>query len=170
MTFDFEITKEDYINFNLHHLNDSPAQKMNYSILRYLIPILFSIPIFLISTIALNQPSILGISIAVAFVAVWIYVYPKRYKKVVAKQAEKLLEEADDTQILGKRTMEIEGDIIKVFNMSSADVTLKENIKDIKVYEDMILIYLSEVAAQIVPTRNLNKEEKTRLLSELKSN
>lgn len=168
MTFNFEITKEDYINFNLHHLQDSPQQKMSYNVLRYIIPILFAIPIFLILSFALNQPLVLGIIIGLIFIGLWIYIYPKRYNKVIKDQAKKALEQEDRSSILGQRTMEIEGDIIKVFNMSSAEVTLKENIKEIKVYDDMVLIYLGEAAAQIVPTRNLTSSEKDQFIRELK--
>jgi hypothetical protein len=44
MKIDFKITKDDYISFNLHHLENSKSQKSTFNILRYAVPIILSIP------------------------------------------------------------------------------------------------------------------------------
>ena len=50
MKIDFKITKDDYISFNLHHLENSKSQKSTFNILRYAVPIVFSIPIYFTGT------------------------------------------------------------------------------------------------------------------------
>ena len=63
--------------------------------------------------------------------------------------------------------MIIEENNIKVIGEFTSETISKESIKAIKVYDDMILIYLSAFTAQIIPTRYLNKESKAFLLKEL---
>lgn len=50
MEINFEVTKEDYIKFNLYHMENSPSQRKNFNLLKYGIPVLFSIPICFIGT------------------------------------------------------------------------------------------------------------------------
>lgn len=67
MKIDFKITKDDYISFNLHHLENSKSQKSTFNILRYAVPIILSIPIYFTGTGIFNQPSIYWIIVAIVF-------------------------------------------------------------------------------------------------------
>lgn len=165
--FNFEITEEDYIKFNVYHVENSPSQKRTYNLLRYAIPLIFSVPIYAIGTSIFKQPESYWMAIAILFVAGWIIIFPKQYKKIIRKQTEKLLQEGDNSSIFGKKTMKIDGKNVQVFDAFSSETISKENIKNIKIYEDMILLYLSAVTAQIIPTRGLKEEEKKALLKEL---
>ena len=91
MKIDFKITKDDYISFNLHHLENSKSQKSTFNILRYAAPIILSIPIYFTGTGIFNQPSIYWIIVAIVFLVIWILTYPKQYKKLVAKETDKLI-------------------------------------------------------------------------------
>ena len=55
MKIDFKITKDDYISFNLHHLENSKSQKSTFNILRYAVPIVLSIPIYFTGTGIFNH-------------------------------------------------------------------------------------------------------------------
>ena len=169
MKVNFEITKDDYINFNLHHLENSKSQRNTFNILRYAVPIMFSIPIYFIGTGIFNQPSIYWIIIAVVFSISWILTYPKKYKKLVAKETDKIISEGDNSSIFGSKSLEIiDGTIIVKGDFISETISL-ESIKDIKVYEDMILIYISGFVAHIIPRRYLDKEVEKELIKELKN-
>ncbi|MBO3444734.1 YcxB family protein [Clostridium sp. CCUG 7971] len=168
MKFDFEITEDDYIKFNLYHIENSPAHKKTFYLLRYLVPVIFSIPIYFISHNLFRQPSFYWIIISILFVIVWIVTYPKQYKNLLKKEIKKLLNEGDNSSIFGKKTLEIDLDNIKVFGEFSSETILKSSIKNVKVYEDMILIYISGFIAEIVPTRYLDKDLKNKILIELR--
>lgn len=170
MEFKFEVTEEDYIKFNLYHMENSPSQKKTFNLLRYLLPLLFSVPIYAIGTVLFKQPKIYWIVIAILFVLIWIITYPNQYKKLIKKQTKKLLQEGDNSSIFGEKTMMIDENNIKVLGKFTSETILKKSIKDIKVYNDMILIYLSGITAQIVPTRYLNDESKKSLIKELNTN
>lgn len=163
----FEITEDDYIKFNLYHIENSPSQKRTYNLLRYVIGLLFAIPIYAIGTGLFKQPSSYWIVIAILFALVWIIEYPKRYKKSIRKQTKKMLQEGDNSSIFGKKTMLIDENNIKVFGEFTSETISKKSIKTIKIYDDMILIYLSGFTAQIIPTRYLDDESKKYLLKEL---
>ena len=130
-------------------------------------PLLFSIPIYAIGTSLFKQPSGYWIVIAILFVVVWIITYPKQYKKLVKRQTQKILQEGDNSSIFGKKTMLIDENNMKVFSEFTSEAISKKSIKTIKVYDDMILVYLSGFTAQIIPTRYLNDESKKSLIKEL---
>lgn len=169
MEVNFEVTKEDYIKFNLYHVENSPSQKKTLNILRYGVPLLFSLPIYFIGTNVFKQPSIYWIIIAVLFSVVWIITYPKQYRALVKKQTEKLINEGDNSEIFGNKKMLIEDEGITIYNKSSSEKILKEAIKDVKVYEDMIVIYISSITAHTIPTRYLDKDLKNKLIEYLSS-
>ena len=56
---------------------------------------------------------------------------------------------------------------IKITSKHITEMISKESIKDIKIYDDMILIYLSSVKVSFIPTRYLNEETKEELLKRL---
>lgn len=169
MKINFEITKDDYINFNLHHLENSKSQKNTFNILRYILPIVFSVPLYFIGTGIFNQPSQFWIIVAIIFIVVWIFTYPKQHRNLIVKQTNKLLSEGDNSSIFGSKSLEIvDGDIIVKGDYTSETIAL-ESIKDIKVYDDMILIYISAFVAEIIPRRHLDEEAEKELIEALKN-
>lgn len=78
-----------------------------------------------------------------------------------------MLKEGDDSSLFGKKTMLIDENDIKVYSESTSETISKKSIKAVKVYDDMILIYLSGITAHIIPTRYLSDEYKNSLIKEL---
>lgn len=167
MEINFEITEEDYIEFNLYHIENSPSQKRTYNILRYILPIVFSIPIYAAGTALWKQPKIYWIIVSLLFIIIWSVTYPKQHKKLIKKETRKLIDEGDNSSIFGKKTMVIEEDNIKVIGEFITETISRKSIQNIKIYDDMIAIYLSAFTAQIIPVRYLDKESKENLLNEL---
>lgn len=130
-------------------------------------PLLFSVPIYVIGTSLFKQPRIYWIVIAVLFVVLWMITYPKQYKRLLKRQTKKLLQDGDNSSLFGKKTMIIDENNIKVISENSSETTSKESIKEVKVYKDMILVYLSGFTAHIIPTRYLDEETKKYLMDEL---
>ena len=85
MEVNFEVTKEDYIKFNLYHVQNSPSQKKNLNLLRYGMPVLLSLLIYFIGTNLFKQLSIYWAIIAILFSIVWIITYPNQYKSLIKK-------------------------------------------------------------------------------------
>lgn len=167
MEFKYEVTEEDYIKFNIYYAENSKSHKRTYNIMKYLIPFLCGIAIFFIGSNILNQPKIYWGIIAILFIIICVKRFPKTYEKLIRKSARDMLKADDNSHMLSKNTMIIEENEIKVISEYSTEITSKEGIKEIKVYEDMILIYLSGFTAHIIPTRYLTEDMKDELLKEL---
>jgi len=78
-----------------------------------------------------------------------------------------MLKDGDNSSIISQNTMIIEGNDIKVISEHSTEITSKEGIKEVKVNDDMIVIYLSGFTAHIIPTRYLTEKVKDELLEKL---
>lgn len=167
MKIEFEVMENDYINFNIYHLEKSKSRKNTFNLLRFFIPIIFSIPIYFIGTGVFKQPSLYWFIISIIFIAGWILTYPKQYKKLVSKEIKKILREGDNSSILGKKSLNIEDGIITVKGEFSLETISSENIQDIRIYDDIILVYVGGFVAHIIPRRYLDEDNEKNLLESL---
>ena len=78
-----------------------------------------------------------------------------------------MLEEGDNSSLFGQKTILFNEDTIEIIGENTSEKIAKSSIKNIKEYEDMILLYVSGISAQIIPTRYLNEESKKFLLNEI---
>lgn len=167
MELKYEVTQEDYISFNIHHAENSKSHKKTYNIMKYLVSTLSGVAIFFIGSNLYKQPKIYWGIIAILFIFLWIKGFPKTYEKLIRKSVKDMLKDGENSSIICKNTMVIGEDNIEVISETSTEITLKKGIKEVKVYDDMILIYLSGFSAHIVPTRYLTEESKVELLEKL---
>lgn len=163
MTINYELREEDYIKFNLYHVEESPSQIKMYWVLRVLAPLLGAVAMYAIGTSLFNQPSIFWSIIAIGFFVGWIIYYPKEHKKIIANQTKKLLSEGDNSSLFGKQTMTIEDNVITVTSENGNQELKLDTIKIIKQSEDLIMLYNSSVSAIIIPTRDLTSDEMLQL-------
>ena len=164
MEIKYNLKEEDYINFNLHHIENSPSQRRISNILRFVVPPLGGVIIYYIGTRQFKQPGIYWVVTAISFVVLWIVFYPSRHEKSIRKQVRKMLSEGDNSSFFGEKTLILNEDSIEVLDGSTSEKFLRNNVKDIKVYDDIIVIYLSSINAHIIPTRYLDDETKQFLI------
>lgn len=156
---EYEITEEDHVNFNVYHTLNSPLHKKQFRISKFILPAILLPVIYFTGTLLFKQPSWFWIVTVLGFYIYWIYSYPKSYKKTIRKQSLKLINEGDNSSIYGKKKIEITDDQL-IF--VEADMTIsipKARVKEIKENDDMILLYLSAVSAQIIPKRYLSDKD-----------
>ena len=140
MELKYEVTEEDYIKFNIHHAENSKAHKKTYNMLKYFIPMLCGIGIYFTGPSLFKQPKLYWGIVAILFILIWVVGFPEKYKKLVRKSMEAMLRDGDNSSIICKSTMIIGENDIKVINEYSAEITSREGIKEVRVYDDMILI------------------------------
>src|SRR5699024_2547984 len=121
-----------------------------------------------IGTRLFHQPSLYWIIIAILFAVGWMAFYPKLFQRTIRKQLLKAIQEGDNSTIYGKKTMKVEGDQVTIIGKETTETFSKQAIKDIKAYDDLILLYMSAVSAQIIPVRDLTTAEIKFVLNELK--
>ncbi|MFO8068413.1 MAG: YcxB family protein [Alkalibacterium sp.] len=159
MTIDYELSEEDFIQFKLHLIEESPSQKKMFWVLRILLPLLFAVVIYSVGTALFNQLFIYWSIIAIGFFIVWVIYYPTQHKKILLKQTRKLVSEKDNSSLFGKKTLTINDDVITVTGENEQVQINRENIKTIKDYKEMIVLYNSSVSAIIIPKKNLTSDE-----------
>jgi hypothetical protein len=135
--------------------------------MKYLLPILCGVVIFFAGSSLYKQPKLYWGIIAILFILIWIKGFPKIYERLIRKSAGDMLKDGDNSSIISQNTMIIEGNDIKVISEHSTEITSKEGIKEVKVNDDMIVIYLSGFTAHIIPTRYLTEKVKDELLEKL---
>lgn len=158
MEIRYAMTEEDYINFNIHHINNSSSQKKMIFMIRYIIPLLAGIFIYYIGAVVQKQSKIYWMIIASLYLILWAIYYPKQHRKNIVRQIKKMLKEGDNTSLFMEKTLKIEDDTIEVVDECSSEKTLKSNISHVKIYDDMIVIYLNSLSAHVIPKRYLNRE------------
>lgn len=159
MTIAYEIAEEDYIEFNLYHIQNSPSQKKLYNMMRFLLPVPFVPVVYFTGTLVLHQPSILWMIVAILYYAWWLYFYPKQHKKTIKKQTIKLLDEGDNTSFFAKKSLDIVDDNLIFMEENATSTLSKDKIKSIKEYDDMFVLYLSAVSAHIIPKQYLSDQD-----------
>lgn len=159
MTIEYEIIEEDYINFNLYHMQNSSSQKKLFNTLRFIVP-MFIVPVaYLIGTRLFEQPGLYWGVVAIGIYIFWIYIYPKTYKKAIKKQLLKLLHEGDNSSFFGKKKIDIVDDQLILKEGDVTSTLPKDRVKEIREYDDMIVLYLSAVSAHIIPKRYLSDKD-----------
>lgn len=167
MEIKYEITEEDYINLNLYHAKSLGHYKKGLNVLKVLLVIICVLLILALSLRALDFKLLIAFIVVTTANLLFIIRFDKIYEKLIRKTIKANLKAKDNSSLFGKRTMLISDNEIKITSKHITEMISKESIKDIKIYDDMILIYLSSVKVSFIPTRYLNEETKEELLKRL---
>lgn len=164
MEIHYTISEEDYIQFNLYHMEESPSIRKQFQMLRLYLPVISAMVIFFVGTLVLNQPAIYWGIVGLLYAAGWLIFYPRLHKISVKNNVLKLAREGDNSSIFGDKTLVIEGDKITIFGQDTIEVITKAAIKEIHQKNDLLILYNSSVSAHIIPTRYLTEHELATLL------
>jgi len=163
MKLEYEITKQDYIDFNIYHMNHSIAMKHSLFIQRFLIPIMFLIlPMFLVKVTDIPLSYWFGVFIISSIL--WIIYYPKFFEKCIERNISKMLDEGKTTGVVGNHTFSYtEEGVVDKTEFSETRYNLIEKVVESK---EHIFIYVSAVMAYIIPIRIFDSvDEKVNFLS-----
>lgn len=161
MKINYELTEEDYLNFNLFHAKNSKATRKALNAQRFLSPLIFLTMAFIFSGVG-NIPLLYPVIIFSLISILWIVFYPKYFYSHILRHTKKMLEEGKNDGLFGKGTMILsdEGIVDSTFNGET-----KVNwagIKKIEEDNDYFFIYNSAVAAYILPKGMLTNVEEVR--------
>lgn len=156
MEITYELTEEDYTEFNLIHIKNSPSLKRNFKIIRVVLPVIAALIAFFIGTSVFYQPVSYWIIISLLLmIGLWFY-YPKVYEDSIRKQAKRLLNEGDNSSFFGVKKLIIEEESIRIIDADASESIISiQNIKEVKESENHIILYLSAIQGVIIPKRNM---------------
>lgn len=167
MEIKYNLTEEDYLNFNLFHVKNSNTVKRALNIQRFLFPVLFIVISYLFSK--MTEISFLGVFIPFLLISIlWVIFYPKYFYRFIIRNTKKLIREGKNEDLLGEHRMTLsEEGIVDTTSNKETKVTWS-GIQMIKEDEHSIYLYNSSVSAYILPKKDLHNVEETKALIQAK--
>ena len=102
----YNLTEEDYINFNLYHIKNSKAGKRALVLQRFLTP-LFLIIISYVYSLISDMPFLpLFITFLVTSI-LWVIFYPRYFYRLIARNAKKMMKEGKNDGLLGNHQLKL---------------------------------------------------------------
>lgn len=159
MKVSFELTRQDYIEYNLfYHLNSKESRKAMQKT-RYLVPIVFLLLAYPITRLS-ALPFWWWATVLTIISVVMIIKYPKRFNKIIAKKAEQMLEERNSRGVLGSRTIEITETAIISAGQASETKIKWEAVERICETEYYLYLYTTFIQVCIIPKRAFESNAK----------
>lgn len=166
MNLKYELTKQDYIDFNINHMKVSPVLKRLVLIQQFVIPAFYLIlPIFIYSLF--DTPLWLWYAAFIPLSILWAIFYPKHTNKLMVKRLVKMLEEGKTDTIIGEHMMTISEEGIT--DITEFNETKYKKIDKIVETKKHLFLYVNSVTAYIIPVTAFEGEvEKKAFLDEVK--
>jgi len=158
MKLEYELTAQDYIDFNLFHLNYSKRIRNLLFIQRFIMPLIyFALPFILARST--NVPIWLWLIVSAAIYILWVLVYPARMQKNLSKKLLKALKQDRNSKLLGKHSIIIDkGGLTDIGDGGETKVKWS-SINEFVEAKDQLFIFISESKAIIIPRRSFQSEE-----------
>ena len=167
MEIKYNLTEEDYLNFNLFHIKNSESARKSLNMQRYSIPFIYLIVAYVFSNLA-DIPFLYAFIPFLIVGVSWVLFFPKYFQNRIRSQTKKMIREGKNEGLLGEHTMLMTEDGIVDTNPTGETKVKWSGI--IKMKEDQANLYLynSSVSAYILPKRELNNLKEVRAFFEAK--
>ncbi|NMA96108.1 MAG: YcxB family protein [Clostridiales bacterium] len=169
MEIKYQLTKDDYIDFNLYHMEHSASFKRSIFIQRYIVSLIFLIMPFALKS-STDIPFWYWLTICSIVYLVWVIFYNRYMRWNTARRLSKMVDEGKNKDMLGERSLKVfEEGIMQTNELNESKVAWK-SIERIAESKSHIFIYTSAVSSYIVPLRAFDdKEQKEEFLRILKT-
>ncbi len=163
MRIQYEVTKQDYIAFNINFVDTSKVMRRSIFIRRFFYPVFFLAAASLLESV-FNVPIAFLLVVVAVMSAVWVLYYVKWFKRSVVKKVEKMLDSGKITGLIGSHELELgEGHLTDTTRES---YTRYESVEKIIATETHIFVYVSQVMAYIIPKHTFKTQEEIELFIE----
>jgi hypothetical protein len=149
---EYELTKEDYIAFNMHHIDHSPTIKRSLFMQRYVVALVFLVFPFIFSNMS-GAPLLLSLMVYGAIFVAWIIYYPRYFMATTKKRILKMIDEGSNENLFGPRSMTLTEEGVEEVNSHGESKSSWRSIEKVDETVDHIYIYTSSINAYLVPIR-----------------
>ncbi len=161
MNIHYELTEEDYINFNLYHIKHSKMGKRSLLLQRIISPFIFIIGAYLFAVIG-NLPFLpLFFTFAVMSILSVIF-YPKYFYGLIALNAKKMIKEGKNDDLLGNHQLQLTDEGLIDTTANKETTVTWAGINTIQEDDGYFYLYASSVSAYILPKRELDHVDEVR--------
>lgn len=158
MEIKYELTKDDIIDFNLYHSENSKTIKRSLNIQRYIISVIFVFAAIVMSSY-LDIPYSFTIPFFLVVSLIWIFYYPKFFKWLIKRNVSKMLDEGKNKAIIGEQRLSISNEGIIAISEAGEMKSNWSLVEKIGKTKKNIYIYISSISAYIIPIKAFNNEE-----------
>ncbi|WP_342506970.1 YcxB family protein [Sporosarcina sp. FSL K6-2383] len=161
MNIHYELTEEDYINFNLYHIKHSKIGKRSLLLQRIASPFIFIIGAYFYSVIG-NLPFLPLFITFFIISALWVIYYPKYFYGLIARNAKKMIKEGKNDDLLGNHQLQMSDDGLVDTTANKETKMTWSAITSVKEDDGYFFFYNSSVSAYILPKRELDHVDEVR--------
>lgn len=159
MKISFELTIDDWMAFQKHYLSTSKQFKKTKILLVMILPIILLI--FLFFEYFKGEFNYYTTTVYIIISLFWVFFYLKRFDELSLKKTKKMIEEGNNSALLGTHNIEFSDGYFSVKEPGSEYKTNWSAINKIEENEKYIFIYITSVSACIIPKFKIgNKKEK----------
>lgn len=159
MEIKYNLTEEDYVNFNMFHVKNSKVVNRALNMQRFLTPIIFIIASIVFSKVGgMPFPGVFITFLVVSIV--WMIFYPKYFYSHIIRNTKKMIKEGKNDGLLGEHQMILSEEGI-IDSTSNGETKVSwSGIQTLSEDNYNIYLYNSSVSAYILPKRELDDVEK----------
>lgn len=152
MNINYQLTKQDYIEFNIYHMGYSNSLRKLVFVQRYIVSIIFLIAPFIITKF-IDIPLWYWLSIFVIVYILWVIFYPKHLRRSMGKRISRMVDEGKNAGMFDNQSLTLSLD--GIINIGSLDEskTKYEAVEKVAETNDYVFIYISSIKAYIIPIR-----------------
>jgi hypothetical protein len=153
MEINFTIDKTDWLGFPKHHSENSKEYKRQKMIGMLSFPIGLS-AVFLYFFFRNDVDSTVFIPVIILSL-LWMFLYSKLFIKYVLRVQNRMIEEGDNSGLLGQHKIVLNDDGIFCTNPDSERKIKWAGIKKIEETEDYYFLYIAALSAIIIPKKQI---------------
>lgn len=150
MKIEYDLTKEDFIEFNMYRILNSDKVRSSLFKQRYFISLDFLAVVFILSLIA-GAPWKLFLPILILIYLLWVTYYPRSFNNKAKRNIEKMIDERNDNSVFGKYTLTIDTEGIVEDSKSKKIKTKWSQVGKIIETDQYIFIKASDTDTFIIP-------------------
>jgi len=158
MEFQYNVTEEDYISFNLFHIKHSKTAKRSLNIQRWLSPVIF-IAISYILSLMDDTPFLLSLPPFLIVSVLWVIFYPKYFYRRIKTGTRKFIREGKNVGMLGEHTLFLSEEGVSEVSANGENKVTWQGMESFHENDNYFYLYNSAVSAFIVPKRDLKNAE-----------
>lgn len=152
MKIEYNLIKDDYIEFNMHYIDTSRTVKRTLLIQQYGVGLVFLIIPYFFSKLV-GTPMTLSYIVYGAVFLAWILYYPRYFISVTKRRIIKMIDENGDSSIYGMQSIALTETGIEQESNTGESRTSWSGIERIDETPEYIYIYIGTMNAYLVPNR-----------------
>ena len=159
MTASFTLELDDWLNFNMYHLRNSPSARRIRNGMWIGVPIGFFFFAFVLGILSSGTSN--RFLYAVVFAAAGflrLAFYRQYYNWGMRRRVRKFLDEGDNEGLLGPQEVILSPNSIVARNDETEGKSSWKNVKKVVVTDDYVFVYVSSMSAFILPRRSFKAE------------